>query len=251
MNNELLTLYKIWAPEGTAWADWAKPVLFASLQGTSQANYAEMQVAPPELMPDRKTMVIVDLPGVQGVEEALGLAGGGFRPVPLYNGVMGDGMALVDVRPLGRALHCGADILRTITLPADAPPVFMLDANRLEGTRIPLSFDNRWCVFAQDMPSARYLKSKGIDKVILRTERLQTDLSRVLYDYQQAGLTLYISTKNDRYPRILTVKKRNALDNFAYRLRTTLGLKRNSAGGFGSKIPPPYESGGGGYYRMG
>ena len=251
MNNELLTLYKIWAPEGTAWTDWAKPVLFASLLGITPANPAEMQVTPPELMPDRKTMVIVDLPGVQGVEEALGLAAGGFRPVPLYNGVMGDGMALVDVRPLGRALHSGADILRTMTLPADAPPVFMLDSNRLEGTRIPLSFDNRWCVFPQDMPSARHLKSKGIEKVILRSEKLLHDLSRVLYDYQEAGLTLYISAQNDRYPRTLSVKKRHPVEDFAYRFKMIMGLKRNAAGGFGSKIPPPYESSGGGYYRMG
>ena len=251
MNNELLTLYKIWAPEGTAWADWAKPVLFASLTGTRQATNTEIQVTPPALMPDRKTMVILDLPGVQGVEEALGLAAGGFRPVPLYNGVMGDGMALVDVKPLGRALYSGADILRTMTLPADAPPVFLLDSNRLEGTRIPLSFDNRWCVFPQDMPSARYLKSKGIEKVILRSEKLLHDLSRVLYEYQEAGLTLYISANDDRYLRTLSVKKRHFIDDLAYRLRTTMGLKRNAAGGFGSKIPPPYESSGGGYYRMG
>ena len=41
------------------------------------------------------------------------------------------------------------------------------------------------------------------------------------------------------------------IDDFAYRFKTAMGLKRNSAGGSGGKIPPPYESTGGGYCGMG
>ena len=256
MSKKNMELYQMWAPPAhavagsTSWTDWAKPVLFASLPSTFKGDASELLVKQPAFMPEGKSMIIVDLPSVQGVEEALGFAREGFRPVPLYNGVMSNGKVLVDVKPLGRALYSGAEILRTMTLPNDAPPVFMLDANRMEGAQKPLSFDNRWCVFPQDMPSARYLKSHGIEKVILRAEKLQTDLSRVLYDYKKNGIALYICTEKDRYPRELAVKKRSFWDEFAYRFKTIMGLKRNAAGGFGGNVPAASESGGG-YYRMG
>jgi len=123
----------------------------------------------------------------------------------------------------------------------------------MNGKREPASFDNRWCVFPQDMPSAQYLKSKGITRVILRSDRLQTDLARVLYDYQQNGLTLHICKTANTLPEAMNVKKPGLQAEWAYRLKTILKLKRNAAGGFGGQIPAAYENGGGGgvYYRMG
>jgi len=254
-NIENIELYKLWAPDDTAWSAWAKPVLFASLPA-QQKNSAAVAMVPRTVsfLPDARAMVIVDLPGPQGVEEALGFAVNGWRPVPLYNGVMGPGRMQVDVRPLAKALYFGADTLRGLALPPGAPPVFMLDSNRMQGARMPETFDNRWCVFPQDMPSARYIKDKGITKIVLRSgkTRPDTDLARILYDYQKAGLALQLLNENEAFPKALTVKKQSALDEWAYRLKVILKLKRNAAGGFGGAIPAPYEqSGAGTYYRMG
>lgn len=248
-----MELYKIWAPDSAEWTAWAKPVLFASLPSSLKQVQPNLSPKAAALSLDRKTMVIIDLPGQQGVKEALGFAESGWRPVPLYNGVWGTGKMLVNIVALAEALYLGADVLRRLPLPPDAPPVFMLDSNRMNGTRAPETFDNRWCVFPQDMPSAQYIRDKGIAKILLRSDKApNTDLSRILYDYQEAGLALQILKGNDAFPKTLTVKKQSALDEWAYRLKVILKLKRNAAGGFGGAIPTPYEqSGSGTYYRMG
>lgn len=79
--------YKIWAPNGALWTEWAKPVLFAN---TPKGSF-ELQI--PKLkwiaQTDYTTAIIVDLPGKEGVQEGLALARLGYRPVPLYNGVYG------------------------------------------------------------------------------------------------------------------------------------------------------------------
>ncbi|MDR1565442.1 MAG: hypothetical protein LBS74_10845 [Oscillospiraceae bacterium] len=245
-------LYKIWAPDNAEWTAWAKPVLFASLSSSNSAALLPVSDAPVQL--DLRTMIIVDLPEEQSVKEALAFAAKGYRPVPLYNGVRGEGRALVHVWKLTEALCSGANTLAKIKLPKDAPPVFMLDLNRMNGIKAKGAYDNRWCVFPQDMPSASYLKSKGISKIIVRTvQSVQTDLERILYDYQKNGIALYISRNNSLVPKELAVKKQSFAEEWAYRFKVTLGLKRNAAGGFGGRIPDPYESdsSGGGYYRFG
>jgi len=251
MNINSLDIYKIWAPIYTEWAAWAKPVLFASLP-SKRASALDIPEVP--VSRELKTMIIVDLPGVQSVEESLAFAAKGWRPVPLYNGVMGQGKMLVDVYELGKALHAGADMLKTLSLPLDAPPVFMLDLKRMDGSRSPGAYDNRWCVFPQDMPSADYVISKGINKVIVRSARyVMIDLERILYDYQKNGLSLYVLLNDESSPKELFARKQSFADEWAYRLRVTMKLKRNATGGFGGRIPEPQErsGSGGAYYRIG
>ena len=145
-------------------------------------------------------------------------------------------------------------MLKSLTFAPDSPPVFMLDTNRMNGTRSPGSYDNRWCVFPQDMPTAQYLSNKGIKKIIVRTTNsIQTDLERILYDYQKNGIALYILRADAKSPKEFTAKKQSFAKEMAYRFRVILGLKRNATGGFGGKIPDAYESGGSGghYYRYG
>ena len=84
--------------------------------------------------PDGETALIVDLPGESGVLEGLALAKMGYRPVPLYNGVYGPNRSsmVIDVAPIANALFLGADDLVSMSIRADAPPVFLLDANRMQ-----------------------------------------------------------------------------------------------------------------------
>ena len=253
--------YKTWAPDGALWTDWAKPVLFAS------ASYSEpfpLEIPQINWLQNYKqdTAIIVDLPGKRGVGESLALARLGYRPVPLYNGVHNKNETMVvNVQNTAKALYSGAEILAGVSLPDDAPPVFMLDSRRMEGTeKKPGTYDNRWCVFPQDMPSAGFLLKHGINNVIVRMEEkeifqgifrnnLSNDLSHILFRYQEAGITIQV-TSNDSVPQNFDVTKPSQFKSLFYRFRATMGLSRNSVGGFGSIVPYPYD-GSGRYYGMG
>jgi hypothetical protein len=160
--------YAVWAPDGVRWTAWAKPVVFA--QGPLSAD---RPIAVPSLdtpgLPGSfgGPAIVVDLPGAEAVTVGLALAGRGFRPVPLFNGTIGP-QAVIDVEPIRDALGAGAAILQHSVLAPDAPPAFLLDANRgdprLTGAESGY-YDNRWIVLPQDLPSAIFLASHGVREV--------------------------------------------------------------------------------------
>ena len=94
METDNLSIYKIWAPDDAAWTLWAKPVLFAN---EFYPKRIELSIPEVPFDPEPGAMIIIDLPGRRGVEEALAFAAKGYRPVPLYNGTMGSGTMLVEV----------------------------------------------------------------------------------------------------------------------------------------------------------
>jgi len=243
MEQHSLSLYKKWAPDNSIWAAWAKPVLFASLSLVlKMPEKIEMEIPDVTVPFKSSTMIIVDLPDKQSVAEALAYAAKGWMPVPLYNGVIGEGIMLVDVNDLGKALKEGAKILDTLSIPPNAPPVFMLDSRRMSCSRVPEVFDNRWSIFPQDMPSASFLNKHGIEKVIVRAaNNIEDDLERVLLEYQKSKIMLYSLLDKTDSPKKITARKRSPVERATYRLSVTMGLKRNSTGGFGGVIPVPLE----------
>lgn len=256
ISQESIEIYKVWAPDGADWTEFAKPVLFADMR---KRLYYDLELTVPQLswMSELSfsTMIIVDLPNVRGVEESLALARLGYRPIPLYNGVKGPKecyTVAVDVNDLELSLQCGAETLKTINIKSNAPPVFMLDQRRMkDNAKMPGSYDNRWCVFPQDMPSAFYLIKKGIKKIIVRSDSYQNDLLHILYRYQEAGIKIF-RCGNDGIVKEAAAAKPSRFKSFFYRLSVTMGLKRNAAGGFGGEIPDPMNGGThGGYYGYG
>src|SRR5260370_21089650 len=155
MNKE--EIFSAWAPDASLWSRWAKPVLFAHLDTPSfPLTEAAVEVSwPPAEI--EKVAVVVELPGAQGVLVGVALAAQGYRPIPLQNAVplpfgqrlvdplTGRAVAAVDVLPILSALRKGAEQLAQLNLPSDAPPAFLLDANRRgDGRKIqPDEFDNR------------------------------------------------------------------------------------------------------------
>src|SRR5262249_50194864 len=137
---------------------WAKPVLFAHLD--SALSHIAVGSAPIDVSwspsSDERVAIVLDLPAAEGGLAGLALGGRGYRPVPLYNALplpFGETLlspatisrvAAVDVLPIISALRMGTKLLAQLSLPSDAPPAFLLDANR-KGTRkmIPDEFDNR------------------------------------------------------------------------------------------------------------
>src|SRR5262249_45230961 len=181
MNKE--ETFAIWSPDDSPWSRWAKPVLFAFLDLPLSGppiteDVSDVTWAP---APQGKVALVLDLPGADGVILGLALARHGYRPVPLYNTVplpfheppvdplTGRTVAAVDVLPILNALRKSAERLAELRIPRDAPPVFLLDADRRGGGRIMQAkeFDNRSICFTTDFPSANFLATHGIQRVLL------------------------------------------------------------------------------------
>jgi hypothetical protein len=241
--------FDAWAPSLATWSPWAKPVLFSQM-AASATGVIMAPNAPADVSwgadSNRATAMVVDLPGIQGVTLALSLAEIGYRPVPLYNACpepVGD-TAIVDVRPIMIALATSASSLVGLNLPTDAPPAFLLDANRNPGAAaLPGQFDNRSISLPTDFPSANLLLSRGIRRVILvqplRTEP-QADLSHTLRRWQDAGLTIVaLATQEPASLQPMTIPRPKAFRLLWYSLLAKLGLQSNPLGGFGGQLPMP------------
>ena len=250
--DERYNTYRIWAPDDALWTQWAKPVLFAHPPQSDPwpITLPEVSWAP---RPDGYTAVITDQPGASGVLEGLSLAQLGYRPVPLYNGVPAPNnqAASVNVSGIISVLYNGAAQLSDAALPTDAPPAFLLDANRMNGqAKQPGRYDNRWCVFPQDAPSADFLASHGIGSIYVRANKIQNDLAHILLRYQKSGIRIY-QVGDNNMPKELTVVRPSHFESFLYRFLATLGLTRNAAGGFGGTVPEPTQTSGGRHYGIG
>jgi hypothetical protein len=263
-------IFEIWAPEDSVWSPWVKPVLFAA----EISSYTFSGVSPekqPEL-PDLSawrtgmggTALVVEFPGVESVSAGLVLAAAGFRPVPLFNAARGPN-SVIAVEPITLALMDGAGQLAAIHLPPNAPPAFLIDSERLKGTPKEGMFDNRWVVFPQDFPSGVFLQANGIRRVavlqqsdshslvdqtigLVSSLKLEEDLAQVLALWKRSGIEI-LSGKVESFGQAASVELRPisrfdlARVAFAATLVASLGLKRNSAGGFGFTIPNERSSG--------
>jgi hypothetical protein len=102
-------------------------------------------------------------------------------------------------------------------------------------------------VFPQEFPSASLLTARGIKQVLL-VQRLfpepQDDLAHSLLRWQEGGIAVLSKNLEDDSPRFkILVSRAPKYKATWYRALTQLGLRRNSAGGFGSYIPEPSAAG--------
>jgi len=272
------SIFDAWAPPSAIWSRWAKPVMFSQMDSiaTGENVVPELPVNVSWAVDsDRATAVVVDLPGAQGITVAMSLAAIGYRPVPLYNACpapAGD-TALVVVGPIMIALAAAASSLQSFGLPDEAPPAFLLEARRNSAAvtpppdvvdeksaslppflmdakgdtavvaSSPRTFDNRSISLPTDFPSANFLRSRGIRRIVLiqsRHSEPQADLSHSLLRWQQAGLTILAAAIDEPDPpRPITIKRPRAYRLLWYNLLAKLGLRSNPLGGFGGFLPMP------------
>ncbi|MCL2217496.1 MAG: hypothetical protein FWB91_10840 [Defluviitaleaceae bacterium] len=193
-------LFEIWAPIGQErWTKFAKPALFTNIKEYEPASSGgifktpgiPMEIA---LLSNKTSAIIVDLPGVSGVESGLALAEKGFRPVPLYNVVheekTGFLSPVIDNTPIVNALKSCAGDLQQINIDSSAPPAFLLDYDRNKDIADSLHmYDNRWSLDFEDMPDAQYMKQAGINRVIVwTTGEIRKDLLPIIESYQDMGI---------------------------------------------------------------
>jgi hypothetical protein len=101
-------------------------------------------------------------------------------------------MALVDSH-LENALVWGASELAKLELAQDAPPAFLLDSNRTHRHKMSVSvYDNSWDLYGQDIPSAKFFRENGIEKIIVRGAgaKIQKDLARIFKGFKKAGMKI-------------------------------------------------------------
>ena len=199
--------------------------------------------------------MVLDLPGAEGIFCGLELARRGYRPVPLYNAVplpsgevqfdpvTGRPVAAVNVFPIMDALIQGTEILDKLNLPPEAPPVFLLDADRLGCGRKMLAdeFDNRSVCFATDFPSANFLMNQGMSSAMLvqhGSRPPQRDLAHVLRRWQDAGMAILLkNVEVSGAPAACEIARPSWFGAMFQRALASVGLGRGDAGGFGAWVP--------------
>lgn len=241
-------MFDIWAPPSSRWSLWAKAVLFSQMEGVA-AVPAPAGVDAAWVAGFRVGHAIVaDLPAEQGVAFGLAAAAAGFRPVPLYNACPAPPSvaALVEVRPILAALAAGAETLRALHLPDDAPPVFLLDSQRNNPVAPPLpgAFDNRSISLPTDFPSAEFLRFHGIQGALLvqqESREPRADLAHTLLRWQEAGVAIHAVALNEPPPRptLIAVRRPSHFRTLFYNALAKLGFVAHPLGGFGGKLPMP------------
>lgn len=204
-------VYRIWAPEGAKWTDWARPVPFTGLKQCTK-GYSQAELVIPKLHYLDESFegaaLIVDLPGMNSIKEGIALAKAGYRPVPVYNGTIEqkNARATVNNQVIVSGLILGARHLAGIEIAPDALPAFLVDRNRLNRHKINVSvFDNSWDVYHQDLPSADYFIENGIRRIIVIGESFSPDLQKILYPFKKKQIEILWT---NRYQKPIKVKIR-------------------------------------------
>ena len=192
-------IYRIWAPTGKKWTEWVRPVPFVMIDTYTKKYYVSNTTFPTATFIEkevRNAAIIVDIPGVESVEAGIALAKLGYRPIPIFNGTIEQkgARATVDNQSVGSALAWGALQLSKIEIKDEALPAFLTDSNRLHRFKMEESlFDNSWDVYPQDLPSAEYFLSNGIQKIVVVGETLSKDLKKILYEFQKKNITIFLT----------------------------------------------------------
>jgi hypothetical protein len=240
-------IYAVWAPQDSVWSPWVKPVLFSFVGAAIETRPARSAAFNPDWVPaPGSTAFILDLPSEEGVLWALKLAQLGYRPVPLYNALpfpicdMPYAHELrpptaVDVESILSAIINLSSELRKITLPSNAPPAFMLDADR-RVARLELEpgvFDNRSVCFTTDFPSPKLLLQLGITRVVVVQENTKVahDLLEVLVSWQHGGIQILSRPRLGKdLPVPAIIKRPSFLSAIWFRMKVALGLRRSELG---------------------
>jgi hypothetical protein len=153
---------------------------------------------------------------------------------------------VVDVDPILWALAYAAPRMAALSLPAGAPPAFLLDADRRYGHEwllAPGRFDNRSVSFPTDFPSANLLLNRGIRRAVLmqKAEKPpQPDLAHTLRRWQEAGIRIELKSPDTGGPPVAhMVAKPSSFRSLWQRMLIAVGLRRNPLGGFGGTLPDP------------
>jgi hypothetical protein len=202
-------LHRAWRPAPESpWRPYYKPTLIAAIATVESAAMPIVDVGMPPAMSEAQryaesltlgnTAIFVDLIGEQSVVWAAVLHRAGFSPVVTINNWPHQYGILRLERPLGALLYYAEELSQT-RLPAEAPPVFVLERSRLGQKGLNPSsgqFDNRYFHAPTDFPAAGEFLKRGLRNVIYINPRGVTagaeedDLNEYFTELAKAGLQL-------------------------------------------------------------
>lgn len=243
---------QIWTPPQSRWSQWVKAILFAFMDGQfAPSRPRSLKINLDWAPKNNDTAIILNLSREDGVFWGIELAKQHYQPIPLYNALpfppdtkmtpRSRPVATVVVEPILAALYEESAVLQKIRLPNDAPPAFLLDADREIALADPVAgvFENRSVCFPTDFPSPDFLIACGIRKAILvqNDNEIAHDLNRVLLPWQESGIQIFRKSPHDRIGADrITVKRVSTLRSAWERLRIIFGLRRGELGGFGGTL---------------
>ena len=247
-------ILSVWAPSESPWSRWVKTVLFSFCD--SNLAIAAFRTSAPRLnsIPaPGSSVLIVDLPGEEGVLAGMELARLGYRPIPVYSALPFPlnekalpaerrSQTTVDVAPILTTICNETESLKAVRLPAVAPPAFLLDADRRMARIDPSAgiFDNRSVSFETDFPSSDFLLAHGIGSafVIQKGDEIAGDLAQTLLAWQGRGIHVLLKDlRTSGFPRSVVVQQPSLLRRAWYRISVALSLRRGELGAFGRIVP--------------
>ena len=192
-------IFKIWAKSTNKWSAWVRPVPFMAINNSLKLyetnDFVIHNISYLKDM-NKDTAIIVDLPSDYSIKEGLALAKIGYIPIPIYNGTIEqvNAMSTVDNTSLLYGIIKGACILKDLEISDDASPAFLVDTNRMNRYKMNVSvFDNSYDTYPQDLPSSKFFLENGINKIIIRSDKVQSDLNKILYKFQREGIKIYFT----------------------------------------------------------
>ena len=204
-------IYKCWYKENNKWCKWIKPTLFIDLDNQILKDVVDYEI--PHIYYIDKlrddTAIIIDEDGDTSIKEGLALMNFGYILVPLFNSPypLPNSKSLVSNLSIATLLIWGGTILKDKTVSDVAPPVFLLDKNRLNRYHKDKSiFDNSYDIYSQDLPSSNYFKNNGIKNIILKSDKINPDLNEILNKYRKNGLNI-LYTNGYETPKKAKLKK--------------------------------------------
>lgn len=193
---------------------------------------------------DPATLLIVDLPGPRSVGLGAALAVSGCDLVCTFNN-------WPHPRGLLRSQDILAALLRYATLlehartayPTPAPVAWLCDVDRMgKQPGKPGDFDNRYYIEDALMPGTRFLRDRGIEKVVFveaRLDQLNSDLTGHLHAYQKDGIQVMRCIAQPDG----TLGEPHAIAIPDEKFRHQAGFMKSTAGGFGAPVPHPSSGG--------
>lgn len=213
---DIKDIYKIWAPQNNKWSRWVRPVPFVAIntyKRKESMDWVDYKATAFKEYIDN-AVIFVDLYGEESIEYGIALAKTGYIPIPIFNGTdeTPRSNGSVETCLVESYLISGARRLKDIKIDDNAKPAFLLDVRRLRRFRDSLStFDNSWDLYNQDIPSIEYLKNNGIEKIIVVSEKVQRDLRKIFFKYQDAGIKICLTNGFDEINEVKlkkTIKER-------------------------------------------
>ena len=208
---DVIDLYKIYAPQNAKWVEWVRPVPFVAIKTYNRQVIENLDIKKQFFLKEyqKDTAIFIDLPGIESIELGLELAKIGYRPIPVFNGTdeqIGS-IATTDTDLVESSLIAGGEILKNIELPNDANPAFLLDNSRLNRYRAKESmFDNSWDLYGQDIPSFDYFKKNGINKIIVVSSKIERDLRKIFFKFQDVGIEFYLTDGYNELQKVVLKK---------------------------------------------